>query len=425
MRDKRGDAYPSDLARFASERWPGTPPARDVLERLYSTCYQASHLSEEGRPVTFRAILADPGAFPRQGGPPRDLHRLEFARPVPFEPRELRRLTQAADFDRSLIAANVDGAGALSIWGLIHQGPRWLEDVVGGRGGGPELPPVPVVHVLAPGRIVASCGSELVGRLERGRLWDTRLDVFESRWLRDSFEDLQEEQRRLLATERERAETRGERWAPIDPDLPRRIGERVTKRFIAVLRRERHGGTIVHVPSEVVDELGPGNPYLDIRYRFAEAPARERFFEVTVAILTRLALLHGELGIGPVGWSEFEAATDEELATLDEALFEFAYLVAGLASVDGAVVLDKRLELLGFGAEISGRLPDVPVIGRALDLEGESVTDEPAANEGTRHRSAYRLAGALHGSVAIVVSQDGEVRFVAARDGRVTYWQHE
>ena len=199
----------------------------------------------------------------------------------------------------------------------------------------------------------------------------------------------------------------------------------MTKRFLAVLRRERHGGTIVHVPSELVAELGPGNPYLDIHYRFAEAEARRRFFEVTVGILNRLALVHGQSNAGPVGWHDFQTATDEELAALDEALFEFAYLVAGLAAVDGAVVLDKRLELLGFGAEISGRLPDVRVVGRALDLEGESVADEPAANEGTRHRSAYRLVGALPGSVAIVVSQDGGVRFVAERDGRVTYWEHE
>ncbi len=375
--------------------------------------------------MTFRAVLAEPDAFARHGGPPRELHRLEFARAMPFEPRELRRLTQAADFDRSLIATSAGGDGRLSIWGLIHQGPRWLQDVVGGRGGGPELPRVPVVHVLAPGRVEARCGPELVGRLERGKLWGTRLDVFESRWLPDSFEDLQEEQRRLIATARERAEAGGERWAAIDPDLPRRIGERVTKRFLAVLRRERHGGTIVHVPSELVSELGSGNPYLDIRYRFAEAEARRRFFEVTVGILNRLALLHGESAAGRVGWHDFQKATDEELAALDEALFEFAYLIAGLAAVDGAVVLDKRLELLGFGAEISGRLPDVPVVGRALDLEGDSLADEPAANEGTRHRSAYRLVGALPGTVAIVVSQDGGVRFVAARDGHVTYWEHE
>jgi hypothetical protein len=44
---------------------------------------------------------------------------------------------------------------------------------------------------------------------------------------------------------------------------------------------------------------------------------------------------------------------------------------------------------------------------------------------GARHRSAYRLAGALPGSVAVVISQDGDVRFVCKKGGRVTYWEQE
>jgi hypothetical protein len=49
-------------------------------------------------------------------------------------------------------------------------------------------------------------------------------------------------------------------------------------------------------------------------------------------------------------------------------------------------------------------------VWRALDLEGEKVAEEGTGNVGARHRSAYRLAGALPGSVAVVISQDGGVR---------------
>jgi hypothetical protein len=84
-----------------------------------------------------------------------------------------------------------------------------------------------------------------------------------------------------------------------------------------------------------------------------------------------------------------------------------AHLIAGLAAADGAVILNKPNELLGFGAMISGRLTDVESVWRALDLEGEKVVEEGTANFGARHRSTYRLAGALPGVVAIVISQDG------------------
>jgi hypothetical protein len=112
----------------------------------------------------------------------------------------------------------------------------------------------------------------------------------------------------------------------------------------------------------------------------------------------------------PVGWREFEATTDESIATPStRRSSRWRNLTAGLALADGAVVLSKRHELLGFGAMISGRLPAVRSVARALDLEGERFAEEATANVGARHRSAYQLVGALPGSVAVVVSQDGGV----------------
>ncbi len=423
MQEGSGFAYPADLARFACDRWSGPPPPLDVLEKLYETCYHASHLREEDRPVQFRAILADPVDLPAHGAPPRGLHRLEFTSAPPFNTRELRRLSAAADFDRSLIAVRTDGGERLAIWGLIHQGPRWLQDVVGGRGSGPPLPPLPVVHVVAPGSIEARRGTEFICRLEQGRLSGTRFDIFSAAWLPHEFDQLQRDQADAHTELRDRAEAAGERWGSIDNNLPRLIGERVMKRVLALVRRQRHGGTVLFVSADHAPTLTAPNPYLDIKYRFTEAKGRRQFFKLTLHILNRLAAVYPDRN--RIDWDDFVSTQDDELAALDEALFEVAYLIAGLTAVDGAVVLDKHMEILGFGAEISGQLTDVTVIHRALDLEGDAVEDELTTNEGTRHRSAYRLINHLPGSVAVVMSQDGTARFVASRHGRLTYWEHE
>ena len=137
---------------------------------------------------------------------------------------------------------------------------------------------------------------------------------------------------------------------------------------------------------------------------------RLSFPDLIVDILNRLAQLYGtadQQEPEAVGWEEFEATTDAQIETLDEAFFDVAHLIAGLAAADGAVVMSKPNELLGFGGMISGRLPDLERVGRALDLEGEKVVEEGTGNVGARHRSAYRLAGALPGSVVVVISQDG------------------
>jgi DNA integrity scanning protein DisA with diadenylate cyclase activity len=90
--------------------------------------------------------------------------------------------------------------------------------------------------------------------------------------------------------------------------------------------------------------------------------------------------------------------------------------------VDGAVVMTQRFELLGFGGEISGELPAVTSVHKALDLEGKRTADEGTGGVGTRHRSAYRLAGALSDALVVVISQDGDARFVRRKDGAVTCW---
>jgi putative transport protein len=44
--------------------------------------------------------------------------------------------------------------------------------------------------------------------------------------------------------------------------------------------------------------------------------------------------------------------------------------------------------------------------------------------DGTLHRSVYRLCNFVHDALAIVVSQDGTVRFVKWHEGEVTYRDH-
>src|ERR687894_1406505 len=340
-----GYSYPGDLARFLRDRWrdaPEPPGGADLLldaaalEGFFAACYQASMLREEERPVVFRAILAEPALFAPEGRPPEGLQRLEFPRSLPFDPRELRRLSVAADLQRRLIGVWRDGEGGLRIWGLINSGTRWLRDVHGGRRAGAPLPPVPVVHFNAAGSIEAYKGHELVGKLQRGRLSGSRMDPFESEWLPGRFSGLLEELVQWHKAARNRArELSGEVWAPLEPDLPHRITQRMMKRVISVLREARHGGTVLFVPTGTLGEHSSEPPYIDLRYRFSDSRAQLSFPDLIVDILNRLARLYGRADQkkpAAVGWREFEETTDAEIETLDEALFETAHLIAGLAA---------------------------------------------------------------------------------------------
>ena len=162
-----------------------------------------------------------------------------------------------------------------------------------------------------------------------------------------------------------------------------------------------------------------GNAHIRLKYGFADEEPRGRFRTLMLRIMNTLADIGGQQSVSDppvVAWQYYAQIHERRLSNLDEAIFEMAHLIAGLAAVDGAVVLTKRMELLGFGAEIGGSLMDVPDVARATDAEGQKFEIEPTTDVGTRHRSAFRLCHAVRDALAIVISQDGEVRFVACKD---------
>ncbi len=71
-----------------------------------------------------------------------------------------------------------------------------------------------------------------------------------------------------------------------------------------------------------------------------------------------------------VGRADFASSASANLEELEQAVFEWSRVIANLAAGDGAVVLDKRFGLVGFGAEVSAELPSPSRVWRALDTEG-------------------------------------------------------
>ena len=426
-RDRRHE-YPADLAAFVAHKWLQSPdngplPLHvDELARLLSTCYQASLMSEEARPIAFRLLFTDPADLNPFDGPPDGLQPLAFAKPRPCDENELRRLSPACEFDRSLVGVHVDGAGDLRIWGVVHSGTRWVHAVQGGRQRARPLPLAPVILVRGPGEISVCRGNQLIATLRRGLVAKPAVNVFQSSWLPAYFADSRREVFEVHIASRTGHE-RDEAWADVDPDFLRVLAQNVVRRFISAARQERHGGTILFVPSDLPGD-GVG-PYISLNYAFAPEPSRGRFrylLEGAMRELASAARRAEDASDEPVGWEAYVQSDNRKLSEIDDAVFEIAHLYAALSSVDGALVLDKRFEVLGFGGIISGALPDVDEVDRAVDVEGATCTSEQVSGVGTRHRSVFRLVAARPDVLAIIVSQDGDVRFVRSHAGRVTYW---
>lgn len=111
----------------------------------------------------------------------------------------------------------------------------------------------------------------------------------------------------------------------------------------------------------------------------------------------------------------FELATSpkEELASRQERLEDTALAVARLTTLDGCVVLNHELGLLGVGAII--RILDDSDLPRCVTAMANVSADVPGSEFdfgklGTRHRSAIWLCKYIPGTLVFVVSQDGTIR---------------
>ena len=84
--------------------------------------------------------------------------------------------------------------------------------------------------------------------------------------------------------------------------------------------------------------------------------------------------------------------------------------VAGLTAVDGATIINDKLELLAFGAKIGLSSNGVPVEQMLVTepvVGSAAITIHPSQNGGTRHLSAAQFVFDQRDAIALVSSQDG------------------
>ena len=256
---------------------------------------------------------------------------------------------------------------------------------------------------------------KLVGALQAGELAGAMVDVFESEWLPALFADAREE----AIAEHALRQARTSSPTMAEHSLVGRVGQHMMRRAIQLVRDARHGGMILVIDAAADVEASTVDG-LRLKYRFGRDEPSRWYRTLLLEILEGVAATSSK---ALVGWADFEADESPHLERLERSIFELSRLIANLTAIDGAVVLDKRLGLIGFGAEVSAELPTPSRVFRALDSAGRARELDDIENVGTRHRAAYRFVNDHPRGLAIVISHDGGVTFVANRDGDVLFWQ--
>jgi hypothetical protein len=394
-------------------------PSTKRLEDLCDLLYGASLLKEEGRPVRARVVVAPPSDFDMLAGPPSGTQVVVLATAYHLSANEIKRLSPAASFFHSAIAIWPDEHGKFRIWGLLNTGLRWMNVVAGGRKPDGQSIACPTIHVRDPGWLLFYNNHELLSEWRGQSFHKPGLDVFESRLMNERFADIRTDLIAAIGPDLLPATLDHDTYS----QLIHRVALQFLRRVVNLMRSSGHGGTLVMIP---MDEAGEEiiEKWIDCKYEIDCASVVERRVPALISkIIKRIGLLAPAGSTLEEAWETYRNSHDPDLDALEEGFFELARMYSDMMQVDGALILDHGLNLIGFGGEIRvGQ--NVIYVEQAHDLDGNTRTRWDIQSDGTRHRSMYRLCAVEPAVVGFVVSQDSALRLIVNVSDSVVFWVH-
>lgn len=372
---------------------------RALVHELLVTAFYASLESEESRPCTFSIVVLDDQLL--AGPANRHYWRpMPFAQASEFSVASLVKLSPASDPEQTHVAVVVEG-DKLWIRGLVRanrEGERFA------RGEREEVQGIDgsflIVQARGPGVIDVRDNKSRIALLSRGDRLERAVDLFSEGWLYE----------RLLH-DASAAGVSDSLYSSLVRSILYRIAQQGTG-GVLIMAAE----TPLHVEAEYTLEK-PSEALID-GLRFAEQGFAEQEADSVSALV--------EVARGPGSTLDRDADLVTRRA-VDAHLFrgDIASFAADLAAMDGAVLVDCRARILGFGVKITSSDPVSVPARLALTSDASELDASPLPKLGTRHNSAARFCYHNPGSIAFVISQDGVVSCMIRYEDRdhVLVWR--
>ncbi|PFM59522.1 hypothetical protein COJ48_24890 [Bacillus cereus] len=426
--------YPKDLIPVIEDSWKKHQdtsifskkdievpfPSTANLEYILDVLYHVSFLTEESRKVSvttayFEPINCDIEKVLNGNAPP-----IVFDNPVKFSVSEVLRLSPALDPKNTMLlicpekCISLDyNSNDLVIWGILYLGNEYT-NLFNGRATIARVPPnILRISTFSPGNLTITTYGKLLAGLHGGKLVEPSFSI-------DNKEGIvgralyQEVCGNLVNTDYNG-----------DNEYNKYLSYIYFRTLLSILRLTKeklHGGTFLIVPSQLTPEDTILSNSLNVKYSIQSSNMWKYINDESIA---------------RIKWNNFSPKTEETFddykqqvkwdnkrKNAQKKLFEFEEFISSLTEVDGAVLLNSKLEVLGFGAEITVSTPNINYIKEASDLNGKAYKDIPINSFGTRHRSAIRFCSHIKDSIAFVISQDGSVKVIKKEGDSLFLWKN-
>jgi len=400
-------------------------PTVEVATALFETMYFASLKTEESQAITFHIVYLDPeNPDPK---PPRRLTKdrwkyVRFDELIELNIQNIVKIAKASDPRSSSFAIYSDRHGNLYLWGLIDQQNLYHKFINHDANRGPERPGIFQASIVGIGHLVTYIKYEKVAELKVNTIVKGSLDVLRRGLVSEALnagKDIYLDFVEKYSANQQFPQGLYEEETIIDK------WHTTLCRLLLRIHGYRHGGTVLITPD-------PKLAGLNIKYKlnysrlktsletFSEAFLRQQLAQDEIWNIYNSRRknmpveLHRQLVVA-------ERDLEENGTEIEGAL----WFVSLLSRVDGAIVLNSQLEVLGFGAEITiNKKPNRVCRARTSVANEDRIADVDYNHFGTRHRSVMRYCAEVPGAVGFVISQDGDVRAFLLDDNRVVMWEN-
>ena len=287
-------------------------------------------------------------------------HVYRFENPVEFRPKDLHKLAPALNADMSYLMLDITEK-PYQVTGIIAAHTTWEMILTRKIQAGVRMPRIPNILVNGPGQLEACFGESTIGSYRSGECIFLRTDIFSDTPIAKVLKE-------------------GSQISHAD-----RL--KFLYQVIWQAHKAGHGGHFFLVPSEESCER-----LTSYKYRMRSA------FPANHANKTDIQI-------------------NKDIST-------YANMVAGMTLVDGAVVLTKDLELIGFGAETHPDRIRKSIKMTFISPDNTEQTARHFNDYGMRHRSCYNFCHDVEGVVAVVLSQDGGVEVCTKYEGKVPAYEN-
>lgn len=395
----------NNYARYEPSSKPTQRPPLRVLTELLNNCFFASLKQEEGRSTQFTLLLCSsfklskPAFRYSRYTKIFNLIRFKSKPPRTLSVNEIVRLAPACDPEKTwLLAEYVKTSGGLRLWGIVDTGANFSELQI---------------RVFGPGEMKIILHGRTLCYFKDGKIFHPERGLINSGDIYKFFKTISSELARevIAATGGINSEDRIVERDYRAMNYLRALGEIIEK-----IQQLKHGGCILIVPE---NKTGTG---VNVKYQCQDKT-------IWVCLRGKLILndqYFAALQSKQSGQHNVENMTglQDQRADVENGLRDALETLVRFTAVDGAVLINRKFELLGFGAVIQFGKRTKYKVFCCEDRMASKKQEIRIEKYGTRHRSAFEFCFRNKSSVAIVVSQDGGVKIVTRVGEHIYFWEN-